>query len=197
MKLLEDRIIKDGKILEGDIIKVDSFLNHQLDIKFLNTLAEDVAKYFKNKNINKILTIEASGIAFATVISENMNYIPVVFSKKKKTLNIGDSLWQSHVKSYTTKKDYMISVSKEFIGKDDNLLIVDDFLAEGNALRGLIDISKKAGANIEGISVAVEKGYQGGGDYVRKLGYDLYSLAIIDSIENGKFSFKRVEYVRN
>ena len=121
-----------------------------------------------------------------------MNYIPVVFSKKKKTLNIGDSLWQSHVKSYTTKKDYMISVSKEFIGKDDNLLIVDDFLAEGNALRGLIDISKKAGANIEGISVAVEKGYQGGGDYVRKLGYDLYSLAIIDSIENGKFSFKRV-----
>lgn len=192
MKLLEDRIIKDGKILEGDIIKVDSFLNHQLDIKFLNTLAEDVAKYFKNKNINKILTIEASGIAFATVISENMNYIPVVFSKKKKTLNIGDSLWQSHVKSYITKKDYMISVSKEFIGKDDNLLIVDDFLAEGNALRGLIDISKKAGANIEGISVAVEKGYQGGGDYVRKLGYDLYSLAIIDSIENGKFSFKRV-----
>ena len=192
MKLLEDRIIKDGKILEGDIIKVDSFLNHQLDIKFLNTLAEDVAKYFKNKNINKILTIEASGIAFATVISENMNYIPVVFSKKKKTLNIGDSLWQSHVKSYTTKKDYMISVSKEFIGKDDNLLIVDDFLAEGNALRGLIDITKKAGANIEGISVAVEKGYQGGGDYVRKLGYDLYSLAIIDSIENGKFSFKRV-----
>lgn len=192
MKLLEDRIIKDGKILEGDIIKVDSFLNHQLDIKFLNTLAEDVAKYFKNKNINKILTIEASGIAFATVISENMNYIPVVFSKKKKTLNIGDSLWQSHVKSYTTKKDYMISVSKEFIGKDDNLLIVDDFLAEGNALRGLIDISKKAGANIEGISVAVEKGYQGGGDYVRKLGYDLYSLAIIESIENGKFSFKRI-----
>lgn len=192
MKLLEDRIIKDGKILEGDIFKVDSFLNHQLDIKFLNTLAEDVAKYFKNKNINKILTIEASGIAFATVISENMNYIPVVFSKKKKTLNIGDSLWQSHVKSYTTKKDYMISVSKEFIGKDDNLLIVDDFLAEGNALRGLIDISKKAGANIEGISVAVEKGYQGGGDYVRKLGYDLYSLAIIDSIENGKFSFKRI-----
>lgn len=192
MKLLEDRIIKDGKILEGDIIKVDSFLNHQLDIKFLNTLAEDVAKYFKNKNINKILTIEASGIAFATVISENMNYIPVVFSKKKKTLNIGDSLWQSHVKSYTTKKDYMISVSKEFIGKDDNLLIVDDFLAEGNALRGLIDISKKAGANIEGISVAVEKGYQGGGDYVRKFGYDLYSLAIIDSIENGKFSFKRI-----
>ena len=192
MKLLEDRIIKDGKILEGEIIKVDSFLNHQLDIKFLNTLAEDVAKYFKNKNINKILTIEASGIAFATVISENMNYIPVVFSKKKKTLNIGDSLWQSHVKSYTTKKDYMISVSKEFIGKDDNLLIVDDFLAEGNALRGLIDISKKAGANIEGISVAVEKGYQGGGDYVRKLGYDLYSLAIIDSIENGKFSFKRI-----
>lgn len=197
MKLLEDRIIKDGKILEGDIVKVDSFLNHQLDIKFLNTLAEDVAKYFKNKKINKILTIEASGIAFATVISENMNYIPVVFSKKKKTLNIGDSLWQSHVKSYTTKKDYMISVSKEFIDKDDNLLIVDDFLAEGNALRGLIDISKKAGANIEGISVAVEKGYQGGGDYVRKLGYDLYSLAIIDSIENGKFSFKRVEYVRN
>ena len=192
MKLLEDRIIKDGKILEGDIVKVDSFLNHQLDIKFLNTLAEDVAKYFKNKNINKILTIEASGIAFATVISENMNYIPVVFSKKKKTLNIGDSLWQSHVKSYTTKKDYTISVSKEFIGKDDNLLIVDDFLAEGNALRGLIDISKKAGANIEGISVAVEKGYQGGGDYVRKLGYDLYSLAIIDSIENGKFSFKRI-----
>lgn len=143
MKLLEDRIIKDGKILEGDIIKVDSFLNHQLDIKFLNTLAEDVAKYFKNKKINKILTIEASGIAFATVISENMNYIPVVFSKKKKTLNIGDSLWQSHVKSYTTKKDYVISVSKEFIGKDDNLLIVDDFLAEGNALRGLIDITKK------------------------------------------------------
>lgn len=190
MKLLEEKIIKDGKILPGDVIKVDSFLNHQLDVKFLNILAEEVASYFNKKDINKILTIEASGIALATILSMHMNYVPVVFAKKKKTLNIGDDLWQSHVKSYTTKKDYTIIVSKDYLREDDHLLIVDDFWAEGNAINGLIDISKKAKAKIIGISVPIEKGYQGGGDRIRAMGYDLYSLAIINSIENGKFTFR-------
>ncbi|MDU6098283.1 xanthine phosphoribosyltransferase [Peptoniphilus harei] len=190
MKLLEDRIINDGRILDGNIVKVDSFLNHQLDIKFLDKLAEEMAIYFKDKKINKILTIEASGIALATVASKHFNDAMVVFCKKQKTLNIGDDVYQSKVESYTTKKNYTITVSKRFLSPDDNLLIIDDFLAEGNALKGLIDVSKQAGANVSGVSVAIEKGFQDGGKIIRDMGYDLLSLAIIDSIEDGKISFR-------
>ncbi|WP_071026671.1 xanthine phosphoribosyltransferase [Peptoniphilus raoultii] len=190
MKLLEDKIKKDGKILAGDIIKVDSFLNHQLDINFLNKLAEDIASHFKEKKITKILTIEASGIALATVLSAHIAYIPVVFCKKQKTLNIGDNIWQSHVKSFTTKKEYKITVSKEFLNENDEIIIIDDFLSEGNALKGMIELANMAGAKIKGVSVAIEKSYLGGGDLIRSMGYNLYSQAIIKSIDKGTFEFK-------
>lgn len=189
MKLLENRILKDGRIINGDVIKVDSFLNHQLDIELLDKMAEEIKTHFSNKKINKILTIEASGIAIATVLALKYSNVKVVFAKKKKTLNIGDS-FTSNVSSFTTKKDYIVTVSKEFLNEDDNILIIDDFLAEGNALKGLIDISNQAKANIEGICVAVEKGYLNGAKSIRNMGYELLSLAVIDSIENGKFHFK-------
>lgn len=190
MNILEKRILKDGYILDDDIIKVNSFLNHKLDIKFLKELAKIIKDYFKDKNINKILTIEASGIALATLISEEFDYAPVVFAKKQKNKNLGKDLYESHVKSFTTDKEYRVTVSKKFLSEDDHLLIVDDFLAEGNALKGLIDISDQAGAKIEGISVAVEKGFQDGGKIIRDMGYDLLSLAIIDSINSGEIKFK-------
>ena len=190
MKLLEERIINDGRILDGNIVKVDSFLNHQLDIKFLDKLAEEMAVYFKDKKINKILTIEASGIALATVASKHFDDAMVVFCKKQKTLNIGNDVYESKVESYTTKKNYTITVSKRFLSPEDNLLIIDDFLAEGNALKGLIDVSRQAGATISGVSVAIEKGFQDGGKIIRDMGYDLLSLAIIDSIEDGKITFR-------
>ncbi len=192
MKLLEERIKKDGKILEdGKIIKVDSFLNHQLDIQFLEKLGDEMYAHFLEKKVNKILTIEASGIALATVVSQSFNGIPVVFAKKQRTKNIGDNIYTSEVKSYTTGKEYTITVSKEYLNEGDRLLIIDDFLAEGQALRGLIDISNKASAHICGLSVAVEKGFQGGGDALREDGYDLLSLAIIDSVKDNKIEFRR------
>ncbi len=189
MKLLEQRIKQDGYILNDNIVKVDSFLNHQLDIRFLSSLGEEVYRYFREKKITKILTIEASGIAFATVIAERFNYIPVVFAKKQKTKNIGSDLFEENVKSYTTDKEYTVTVSKKFLSPDDKILIVDDFLAEGNAMKGLIGIAKQSGASIEGLSVAIEKSFQPGGDMIRSEGYDLLSLARIQSIENGEITF--------
>lgn len=191
MKLLEEKIKNDGQILEGEIIKVDSFLNHQLDIAFLEKLGEAIQEYFSNRGINKILTIEASGIALATCVSQHFGNIPVLFCKKQKNANLGDSVYQSQVKSYTAKKEYTITASKKYLGPDDHLLIIDDFLAEGNALKGLIDVAAQAGAHIEGVSVAIEKGFQEGGKIIREAGYDLLSLAIIDSIDNGEITFRK------
>lgn len=191
MKLLEDRIKKDGYILGENIIKVDSFLNHQLDIKFLSELSEEVYNHFKDRGINKILTIEASGIALATVVSEKFGYLPVVFAKKQKTKNIGGDVYESKVQSFTTDKEYTVTVSKKFLNEGDKLLLIDDFLAEGNALNGLISIAEQSGAKVEGVSVAVEKGFQEGGKIIREEGYDLLSLAIIESIDNGEFTFRK------
>ncbi|MDY2987697.1 MAG: xanthine phosphoribosyltransferase [Peptoniphilus sp.] len=191
MKLLEDRIEKDGYILGENIIKVDSFLNHQLDIKFLSELSEKVYNHFKDRGINKILTIEASGIALATVVSEKFGYLPVVFAKKQKTKNIGGDVYESKVQSFTTDKEYTVTVSKKFLNEGDKLLLIDDFLAEGNALNGLISIAEQSGAKVEGVSVAVEKGFQEGGKIIREEGYDLLSLAIIESIDNGEFTFRK------
>ncbi|EGY80115.1 xanthine phosphoribosyltransferase [Peptoniphilus indolicus] len=191
MKLLEDRIEKDGYILGENIIKVDSFLNHQLDIKFLSELSEEVYNHFKDRGINKILTIEASGIALATVVSEKFGYLPVVFAKKQKTKNIGGDVYESKVQSFTTDKEYTVTVSKKFLNEGDKLLLIDDFLAEGNALNGLISIAEQSGAKVEGVSVAVEKGFQEGGKIIREEGYDLLSLAIIESIDNGEFTFRK------
>lgn len=191
MKLLEDRIKKDGYILGENIIKVDSFLNHQLDIKFLSELSEEIYNHFKDRGINKILTIEASGIALATVVSEKFGYLPVVFAKKQKTKNIGGDVYESKVQSFTTDKEYTVTVSKKFLNEGDKLLLIDDFLAEGNALNGLISIAEQSGAKVEGVSVAVEKGFQEGGKIIREEGYDLLSLAIIESIDNGEFTFRK------
>lgn len=190
MKLLEEKIKNDGQILEGNIIKVDSFLNHQLDIAFLEKLGEEMREHFKHRNINKILTIEASGIALATCASQHFGNIPVLFCKKQKNANLGNNVYQSQVKSYTAKKEYTITANKKYLGPEDHLLIIDDFLAEGNALKGLIDVALQAGAHIEGISVAIEKGFQEGGKIIRKEGYDLLSLAIIDSIDKGEITFR-------
>ena len=190
MKLLEERIKKDGRILPGNIVKVDSFLNHQLDIKFLEKLGLEMYEYFKDKKINKILTIEASGIALATVASQSFGGVPVLFAKKEKHKNIGNDLYTAEVKSYTSNKEYKVTVSKKYLDKKDRILIIDDFLAEGQALRGLINIAKQADAELCGLSVAVEKGFQKGGDKLREEGYDLLSLAIIDSINKGEIIFR-------
>ncbi|MDO5725178.1 MAG: xanthine phosphoribosyltransferase [Tissierellia bacterium] len=190
MKLLEQRIIQDGKIINNNVIKVDSFLNHQLDTAFLNELGQQIYDYFKERKINKILTIEASGIALATLTALHFEDIPVVFCKKQKTSNIGKDIFESKVKSYTTNKEYIITVSKRFLSPEDNILIIDDFLAEGNALLGMIDVCNQAKANIEGISVAIEKGFQDGGKIIRQKGFDLLSLAIVERVENGNIYFK-------
>lgn len=189
MELLKDRIIKDGKIFNNSIIKVDSFLNHNLDIRFLKEISKYFYNYFKDKDINKILTIEASGICLATVTSLWFKDLPVVFAKKSKSKNISDDYYSAKVKSYTHDRDNEIIVSKEFLNENDKLLIIDDFLAEGNAMKGLINISNEAGCDIKGIGVAIEKGFQNGGYLIRKMGYDLLSLVIIKSIDNGEFKF--------
>ena len=190
MKLLEEKILNDGKILEDNIIKVDSFLNHRLETDFLNKLAEEIARYFSGRGINKILTIEASGIALAILTACHMDNIPVVFAKKSKSKNIEGDVFSSQVKSYTYDKTYSVTVSKKYLSQGDRLLIIDDFLATGLAMEGLIDISNQACAEIKGLSVAVEKGFQKGGDSLREKGYDLLSLAIVDTIDEGKIIFR-------
>ena len=192
MKLLEEKILKDAKILDGNIIKVDSFLNHRLKTDFLDKLAVEIANYFSGKGINKILTIEASGIALAILTAVHMDNIPVVFAKKSRSKNISAEVFSSKVESYTYGKFYNVIVSKEYLNPSDKLLIIDDFLATGFAMEGLIDISKEAKADIIGLSVAIEKGFQNGGDNLRKKGFDLLSLAVVDSIDNNTIVFRHL-----
>ncbi len=178
MKLLEDRILKDGKILEGNVLKVDSFLNHQIDVGLLGKMGAEWKRLFVEEGITKILTIEASGIGIACIAAEHFN-VPVVFAKKSKSTNIGADLYRASVESYTHGTVYDVVVSKKYISPEDRILIIDDFLANGNALLGLIDICKAGGCVVAGIGVAIEKAYQGGGDKVRALGYRVESLAKI------------------
>ncbi len=159
MELLEQRILKDGVVKEGNILKVDSFLNHQIDIELMNEIGKEIKRLFADKHITKILTIEASGIAIAAIAAQYFN-VPVVFAKKAKSQNIDGELYTSNVRSFTYGKQYTITVSKKFITKDDNLLIIDDFLAIGNAMKGLIDVANQAGATVEGIAIMIEKGFQ-------------------------------------
>ena len=189
MKLLEQRILQDGIVKEGNILKVDSFLNHQIDVKLMNEIGKEVKRLFGHKNITKILTIEASGIAAATIIAQYFD-VPVLFAKKAKSQNLDGDLFTSVVRSYTYGKDYTITVSKKFIGSDDHVLIIDDFLAVGSAMKGFIDVCDQAGATVEGIGIMVEKGFQEGGKYLRENGYNLHSLAIIESMEDGKITFR-------
>ena len=181
MKLLEDRILKDGHIGADNVLKVDSFLNHQIDVSFVCELGKEFYRLFKDENITKILTIEASGIGIACLAAQYFG-VPVVFAKKTKTINIYSDTYNATVHSYTHKKDYDIVVSKEFLSKEDNVLIIDDFLAKGSALTALIMLIEKAGAKTAGAGIVIEKAYQGGGNLVRDMGIRVESLAKIKSI---------------
>ena len=181
MKLLEDRILKDGHIGADNVLKVDSFLNHQIDVSFVCELGKEFYRLFKDENITKILTIEASGIGIACLAAQYFG-VPVVLAKKAKTINIYSDTYNATVHSYTHKKDYDIVVSKEFLSKEDNVLIIDDFLAKGSALTALLMLIEKAGAKTAGAGIVIEKAYQGGGNLVRDMGIRVESLAKIKSI---------------
>lgn len=182
MNCLEERILKDGIVKEGNVLKVDSFLNHQLDIDLFNEMGKEFKRRFEGKNINKILTIEASGIGIACVVAQYFN-VPVVFAKKAKSINLEGEMYVAEVESFTHKNKNQVIVSKKFLNEDDRVLIIDDFLANGCALQGLIQIVQSAGATVEGIGIAVEKGFQSGGQIIRNLGFQLESLAIVESMD--------------
>lgn len=189
MNFLEERIVKDGIIKEGNVLKVDSFLNHQMDISLFNQMGAEFKKRFAGKNINKIVTIEASGIGIACVVAMHFN-VPVVFAKKSKSINIDGDMYIAEVESFTHKCKNQVIVSKKFLSKNDHVLIIDDFLANGCALQGLISIIKQAGGTVEGIGIAIEKGFQNGGKIIRNLGYQLESLAIVDSMDEATGTVK-------
>ena len=183
MNCLEKRILKDGVVKPGNVLKVDSFLNHQMDIELMNQIGEEFFKRFGDLKINKILTIEASGIAIAYGVAQQF-HVPMLFAKKSKSINIAADTYVAEVESFTHKNKNMVVVSKQFLGPDAHVLLIDDFLANGCALQGLIAICDQAGATVEGIGIAVEKGFQVGGQVIRNLGYRLESLAIVDSMND-------------
>ena len=191
MNFLEERIVKDGIVKEGNVLKVDSFLNHQMDSDLFNQMGEEFKKRFEGKNINKIVTIEASGIGIACVVAQHFG-VPVVFAKKSKSINIEGDMYIAEVESFTHKCKNQVIVSKKFLNEDDNVLVIDDFLANGCALQGLISIINQAGGKVEGIGIAIEKGFQVGGNIIRNLGYQLESLAIVEDMDakTGKITFR-------
>ena len=191
MNFLEERIAKDGIVKEGNILKVDSFLNHQMDIDLFNQMGEEFKRRFDGKPINKILTIEASGIGIACIVANHF-HVPVVFAKKSQSLNIDGDVYAAEVESFTHKRKNQVIVSKKFLSPEDHVLIIDDFLANGCALQGLLAIVGQAGGTVEGIGIAVEKGFQQGGRIIRNLGYQLESLAIVESMdaEHGTIQFR-------
>lgn len=182
MNFLEERIVKDGIVKEGNVLKVDSFLNHQMDIRLFDQIGEEFKKRFEGTPINKLLTIEASGIGIACVAARQFD-VPVIFAKKSKSINIEGEVYVAEVESFTHKCKNQVIVSKKFLNPDDNVLIIDDFLANGCALQGLISIVTSAGANVAGIGIVIEKGFQTGGQIIRNLGYHLESLAIVDEMD--------------
>jgi xanthine phosphoribosyltransferase len=191
LNFLEERIVKDGIVKEGNVLKVDSFLNHQMDIRLFDQIGEEFKKRFEGTPINKILTIEASGIGIACVAARQFD-VPVIFAKKSKSINIEGEVYVAEVESFTHKCKNQVIVSKKFLNPDDNVLIIDDFLANGCALQGLISIVTSAGANVAGIGIVIEKGFQTGGQIIRNLGYHLESLAIVDGMDaaTGKIVFR-------
>ncbi len=194
MNALEERILKDGMVKEGNVLKVDSFLNHQMDIKLFEEMGKEFKKRFAEKNINKILTIESSGIGIACVVAQQFN-VPVVFAKKSRSINLEGEMYVAEVESFTHKCKNNVIVSKKFLTPEDRVLIIDDFLANGCALQGLIQIVQSAGATVEGIGIAIEKGFQTGGRIIRNLGYQLESLAIVDKMDasTGAITFRNQE----
>lgn len=191
MKLLEERIRRDGTVKAGNVLKVDSFLNHQMDIELFNEMGKEWARLFADCPVTKILTVEASGIGIACVTAQHF-HVPVVFAKKTQSLNIDGEVYTTKIESFTHKRVYDVIVSKKFLSPEDHVLIIDDFLANGCALEGLIEIVQKAGAAVEGIGIAVEKGFQKGGDLIRSKGIRLESLAIVESMdaETGEITFR-------
>ncbi|MBE6589197.1 MAG: xanthine phosphoribosyltransferase [Ruminococcaceae bacterium] len=182
MNFLEERILKDGIVKEGNVLKVDSFLNHQMDIALIDRIGEEFYERFKDKKITKVLTIEASGIAIACAVARCFG-VPMVFAKKSKSVNIDGDVYVAEVESFTHKTQNRVIVSKRFLGPEDHVLIVDDFLANGCALQGLISITEGAGATVEGLGIVIEKGFQFGGRAIRNLGYHLESIAIVESMD--------------
>ena len=191
MNCLEQKIVKDGIVRAGNVLKVDSFLNHQMDISLLNEMGKEWKKRFAEKKITKILTIEASGIGIACIAAQHFG-VPVVFAKKSKSINLEGDMYTAEVESFTHKNKNQIIVSKKFLQEGEQILVIDDFLANGCALQGLIQIVQSAGANVAGIGIAIEKGFQAGGQIIRNLGYQLESLAIVESMnaETGEIVFR-------
>ena len=191
MNFLEARIAKDGVVKEGNVLKVDSFLNHQMDIALMDEIGKEFYRRFQGKPINKVLTIEASGIAIAYAVAQQF-HVPLLFAKKSKSINIAGDTYVAEVESFTHKNRNTVVVSKQFLSEKDHVLIVDDFLANGCALQGLISIVDQAGGTVEGIGIAIEKGFQMGGQVIRNLGYQLESLAIVESMnhETGEIVFR-------
>ncbi len=192
LKLLEDRIVKDGIVKPGNVLKVDSFLNHQMDISLFNDMGKEFKRLFNDTPINKILTIEASGIGIACVAAQYFDNVPVVFAKKSQTVNIDGEVYSTKIESFTHKRVYDVIISKKYLSSKDHVLIIDDFLANGCALNGLLEIAQKAGATVEGVGIAVEKGFQRGGELIRQKGIRVESLAIIESMDadSGNIVFK-------
>ena len=190
MKILEDRILAHGRVLPGHVLKVDSFLNHQIDVKLLKAMADELYKEFEGEGVNKILTVEASGIAIATMVADRFD-CPLVFAKKHKTSNVVGDVYSVPVHSYTHNRDYNIIVSKNFLTKEDKVLIIDDFLANGCALRGLINLVEQAGGEVKGCGIAIEKGFQEGGASLRKDGYKVCSLAIVENMTDNSLTFRK------
>ena len=191
MKLLEERIRKDGTVKAGNVLKVDSFLNHQMDIDLFNEMGKEWARLFADRKITKILTVEAPGIGIACVAAQHF-HVPVVFANKSQSVNIDGEVYSTKIESFTHKRVYDVIVSKKFLHPEDHILIIDDFLANGCALEGLIDIVNKAGASVEGVGIAVEKGFQKGGDLIRSKGIRVESLAIVESMDDktGEITFR-------
>lgn len=192
MRLLEERIQKDGIVKPGNVLKVDSFLNHQMDVELFNEMGREFKRLFADRPINKILTIEASGIGIACIVAQHF-HVPVVFAKKTQSINIDGDVYSSKIESFTHKRVYDVIVSKKYINPEDHILIIDDFLANGCAVNGLIELIESAGATVEGIGIAIEKGQQAGGRLLREKGLRVESLAIIDHMddETGTITFRR------
>ena len=191
MNFLEERIVKDGVVKPGNVLKVDSFLNHQMDIALMEEIGREFKRRFADKHINKVMTIEASGIGIAAFVAREFG-VPMVFAKKSKSINIDGDMYVAEVESFTHKNKNQVIVSKKFLSADDSILIIDDFLANGCALQGLISIANNAGATVEGLGIVIEKGFQSGGQIIRNLGYHLESLAIVDAMdaEAGTITFR-------
>lgn len=190
MEALKKKILTEGKVREGNILKVDCFLNHQMDIKFFNEIGKAFKNRFKDEKVDKILTIEASGIGIAAVVAQYFDYVPVVFAKKTESLNLDKEVFEAEVHSFTKEKTYKVRVGKEFLNKDENILVIDDFLAQGCATKGMIDILNQAEANLVGVGIVIEKGFQDGRRVLEDMGVKVESLAIIDRFENDTVVFK-------